>query len=176
MRRTAKTVNFGILYGMGSFGLSERLNISRKEANELISQYFEKYPKIRQYIDNQILFAQEHGYVETIMKRRRYLKNINSKNANLRNFDQRNAVNAPIQGSAADLIKIAMINVFNDLKKYQLQSNIILQVHDELVLNVKKTELDIVKELVKRNMTTAIDLPIPLTIDMNVGNNWLEAH
>lgn len=176
MRRTAKTVNFGILYGMGPFGLSERLNISRKEANELISQYFEKYPKIRQYIDNQILFAQEHGYVETIMKRRRYLKNINSKNANLRNFDQRNAVNAPIQGSAADLIKIAMINVFNDLKKYQLQSNIILQVHDELVLNVKKTELDIVKELVKRNMTTAIDLPIPLTIDMNVGNNWLEAH
>ncbi len=175
-RRIAKTVNFGILYGMSAFGLSERLQISRKEAANLIEQYFSQYPKIRQYIDNQIAFAKQHGYVETLMHRRRYLKNINAANANLRHFDERNAVNAPIQGSAADLIKIAMINIYKELEKQQLKSKIILQVHDELVLDVYKPELEIVKNIVKYNMTTAVYLPIPLTIEMNIGNNWLEAH
>ena len=175
-RRIAKTVNFGILYGMSAFGLSERLQISRKEAGELIEQYFSQYPRIRKYIDSQIVYAREHGYVETLMHRRRYLKNINNANANLRHFDERNAVNAPIQGSAADLIKVAMVNVFDDLRRQHLQSKIILQVHDELVLDVYLPELQRVKDIVRHNMTTAVNLPIPLTIDMNTGSNWLEAH
>lgn len=175
-RRIAKTVNFGILYGMSAFGLSERLQISRKEAGELIEQYFSQYPRIRKYIDSQIEYAREHGYVETLMHRRRYLKNINNANANLRHFDERNAVNAPIQGSAADLIKVAMVNIFEDLRRQHLQSKIILQVHDELVLDVYLPELERVKDIVKHNMTTAVYLPIPLTIDMNTGRNWLEAH
>lgn len=176
MRRTAKTVNFGILYGMSAFGLAERLNISRHDAAELITQYFDKYPEFKAYINAQIEFAQANGYVETIMHRRRYLRNINSANSNLRSFDQRNAVNAPIQGSAADLIKIAMINIYHDIKQYNLKTKILLQVHDELVLDVPDTEIDTAKEIVHRNMTTAITLPIPLNIDMNIGNNWLEAH
>lgn len=176
MRRIAKTVNFGILYGMSAFGLAERLNISRHDAAELITQYFDKYPEFKAYINNQIEFAQANGYVETIMHRRRYLRNINSANSNLRSFDQRNAVNAPIQGSAADLIKIAMINIYHDINHYNLKTKILLQVHDELVLDVPVSETDAAKEIVHRNMTTAITLPIPLNIDMNLGNNWLEAH
>ena len=176
MRRHAKAVNFGILYGMSAFGLAERLNISRTEAAQLIEQYFEKFPSIKDYINQQIEFAQNHGYVETIMKRRRYLRNINSKNNNLRSFDQRNAVNAPIQGTAADLIKIAMINIYRDLKNNNLKAKIILQVHDELVLDVPLDEVEKVKEIVNKNMTTVINMPIPLSIDMKCGQNWLEAH
>lgn len=176
MRRTAKTVNFGILYGMSAFGLAERLNISRHDAADLITQYFDQYTGFKNYINTQIAFAQEHGYVETIMHRRRYLRNINSSNSNLRNFDQRNAVNAPIQGSAADLIKIAMINIHRELQQRNLLSVITLQVHDELVLDVPAQEINIVQELVRHHMTTAIALPVPLDIDMNIGNNWLEAH
>ncbi|MDR1792028.1 MAG: DNA polymerase I [Bacteroidales bacterium] len=176
MRRIAKTVNFGILYGISAFGLSERLNIPRKEANELINQYFEKYPKIREYIDKQAEFATQNGYVETLMKRRRYLHNIKSANNNLRTFDQRNAVNAPVQGSAADLIKIAMIHIYNELRKRNLQSSILLQVHDELVLDVHKSELEEVKALVSDKMCNAMQLAVPLEIEINYGNNWLEAH
>ncbi|MDR0604135.1 MAG: DNA polymerase I [Bacteroidales bacterium] len=176
MRRNAKTVNFGILYGISSFGLSERLNIPRKEASLLIKQYMEKYPKIQSYINHQIQFARQNGYVETLMKRRRYLRNINSANSNLRSFDERNAINAPIQGSAADMIKCAMIAIFQQMKKRNLKSAMILQVHDELVFDVPKQELEEMKDIVQYNMTNAVTLTVPLVIDMKAGNNWREAH
>ncbi|HSW68119.1 MAG TPA: DNA polymerase I, partial [Bacteroidales bacterium] len=144
MRRNAKTVNFGIIYGISAFGLSERLNISRTEAATIIDQYFKKYQNIRKYMENQIAFAKKHGYVETIMKRRRYLSDINSANQAVRGFAERNAINAPIQGSAADMIKLAMINIFGELNRQNLNSKLILQVHDELVLDVYKPETDIV--------------------------------
>ncbi|MDR1878174.1 MAG: DNA polymerase I [Bacteroidales bacterium] len=176
MRRNAKTVNFGIVYGISAFGLSERLLIPRKEAADIIQQYFDKYPNIQKYIQNQIRFAQQHGYVETLMKRRRYLRNINSANNNLRSFDERNAINAPIQGSAADMIKMAMISVFNQMQQRNLKSSLILQVHDELVFDVVKSELDAMKEIVFSCMTNAMTLAVPLEINMKSGNNWLEAH
>jgi len=176
MRRNAKSVNFGIVYGISPFGLSEQLNIPRKEAAGIIEQYFLKYPKIQQYIQNQIQFAQQHGYVETLMKRRRYLRNINSANGNLRGFDERNAINAPIQGSAADMIKVAMIAIFNEIEKRKLQSTMILQVHDELVFDVLKSELEEMKKIVRYQMVNAITLPVPIEIDMKSGGNWLEAH
>ncbi|MDR1182581.1 MAG: DNA polymerase I [Bacteroidales bacterium] len=176
MRRNAKTVNFGIIYGISAFGLSERLNIPRREAAEIIQQYFDKYPKIQEYIKSQIQFAQENGYVETLMKRRRYLRNINSANGNLRSFDERNAINAPIQGSAADMIKVAMVAIYREMQKRELKSAMILQVHDELVFDVLKSELEEIKEIVHRNMIHAMTLAVPLEIDMKSGNNWLEAH
>ena len=176
MRRNAKMVNFGIVYGISAFGLSERLNIPRKEAADIIQQYFEKYPKIQQYIDSQIEFAKQNGYVETLMKRRRYLRNINSSNGNLRSFDERNAINAPIQGSAADMIKAAMINIFSETQKQKLKSSMIMQVHDELVFDVYKPELEIMQNIVRHHMTHAMSLIVPLEIDMKSGNNWLEAH
>jgi DNA polymerase-1 len=176
MRRNAKSVNFGIVYGISAFGLSEQLNIPRKDAANIIEQYFSKYPKIQQYIHNQIQFAQQHGYVETLMKRRRYLRNINSGNGNLRGFDERNAINAPIQGSAADMIKVAMIAIFNEMKKRNLQSSMILQVHDELVFDVLKSELEEMKEIVRHQMINALTLSVPIEIDMKAGGNWLEAH
>ncbi len=176
MRRNAKTVNFGIVYGISAFGLSERLNISRKEAADIIEQYFAKYPKIQAYIQSQIQFAREHGYVETLMKRRRYLRNINSSNGNLRSFDERNAINAPLQGSAADMIKAAMIAIFEDMQKRKLKSTMILQVHDELVFDVFKSELEEMKEIVHYHMTHAMTLSVPIEIDMKSGKNWLEAH
>ena len=176
MRRNAKSVNFGIVYGISAFGLSEQLNIPRKEAASIIEQYFLKYPKIQQYIQNQIAFAQQNGYVETLMKRRRYLRNINSGNGNLRGFDERNAINAPVQGSAADMIKAAMIAIFNEIQKRKLQSKMILQVHDELVFDVLKSELEEMQEIVRYQMVNAITLPVPIEIDMKFGKNWLEAH
>jgi len=176
MRRNAKSVNFGIVYGISAFGLSEQLNIPRKEAANIIEQYFAKYPKIQQYIQNQIAFAQQNGYVETLMKRRRYLRNINSGNGNLRGFDERNAINAPVQGSAADMIKAAMIAIFNEIQKRKLQSKMILQVHDELVFDVLKSELEEMQEIVRYQMVNAITLPVPIEIDMKFGKNWLEAH
>jgi DNA polymerase I len=176
MRRNAKTVNFGIIYGISAFGLSERLNIPRKEAAEIISQYFIKYPGIKKYMDETISSARETGYVETMMKRRRYIRDINSANANLRGFAERNAINAPIQGSAADMIKIAMIRIFSELEKQNLKSKMILQVHDELVFDVHKNETDTIKEIVLAGMQNAIPLDVPVEVEMNTGINWLEAH
>jgi DNA polymerase-1 len=155
MRSKAKAVNFGIIYGVSSFGLSQNLNISRGEAKEIIDAYFAQYPKVKQYMDNNIDFAKEHGYVETILHRRRYLKDINSANAIVRGHAERNAINAPIQGSAADVIKIAMINIFNEFEKQQFQSKMLLQVHDELVFDVYKPELDTIKSIVKDKMENA---------------------
>ncbi len=176
MRSKAKAVNFGIIYGVSSFGLSQNLNISRGEAKEIIDAYFTQYPKIKQYMDNNIDFAKEHGYVETILHRRRYLKDINSANAIVRGHAERNAINAPIQGSAADVIKIAMINIFNEFEKQQFQSKMLLQVHDELVFDVYKPELETIKSIVKDKMENAVKLTVPLEVEMNSAKNWLEAH
>ncbi len=176
MRRHAKTVNFGIIYGISAFGLSERLGIPRKEAASIINSYFEKYPGIHQYMETTKEFAREHGYVETILGRRRYLKDIHSANAIVRGYAERNAINAPIQGSSADMIKIAMINVFNEIQNQHLKSKMILQVHDELVFDVHKDETETVKSLVEDKMVHAIELDVPLIVDINTGNNWLEAH
>lgn len=176
MRSKAKAVNFGIIYGVSSFGLSQNLNISRGEAKEIIDAYFAQYPNVKQYMDNNIDFAKEHGYVETILHRRRYLKDINSANAIVRGHAERNAINAPIQGSAADVIKIAMINIFNEFEKQQFQSKMLLQVHDELVFDVYKPELETIKSIVKDKMENAVKLSVPLEVEMNSAKNWLEAH
>jgi DNA polymerase-1 len=177
MRRNAKMVNFGIIYGISAFGLSERLNIPRKEAAGIIDNYFEKYPKIKEYMDKSIAVAREKGYVETIMGRRRNLRDINSSNHTVRGFAERNAINAPIQGSAADMIKIAMINIHRELKAKQLKTKMLLQVHDELVFDVYKDELEIVKPIIEHQMTKAIPtLNVPIEIEMGVGTNWLNAH
>ncbi|MDP1621360.1 MAG: DNA polymerase I [Bacteroidales bacterium] len=176
MRRNAKMVNFGIIYGISAFGLSERLNIARKEAAEIIHQYFLKYPGIKSYMDATIESARQLGYVETMMKRRRYLRDINSGNATIRSFAERNAINAPIQGTAADMIKIAMIDIFNEMERLQLKSRMILQVHDELVFDVHKDETETLKPVIMRGMQNAIPLDVPVLVDMNTGGNWLEAH
>lgn len=176
MRRNAKTVNFGIIYGISAFGLSERLNIPRKEAANIITQYFERFSGVRKYMDDSIKKAKEFGYVETLMKRRRYLRDINSANAIVRGFAERNAINAPIQGSSADMIKIAMIKISNEFRKLNLQSKMIMQVHDELVFDVFTEELDIVKPIIADCMKNALPLSIPVEVEMSTGNNWLEAH
>lgn len=176
MRRNAKTVNFGIIYGMSAFGLSERLGISRKEAADIISQYFEKFSGIKEFMDKQKAFAEANGYVETLCKRRRYLPDINSRNATVRGFAERNAVNAPIQGTAADMIKIAMIKVHQELTERKLKSCIVLQVHDELVLDVFKPEMDEVTALVRNAMMNALPLNVPVEVEIQSGQNWLEAH
>ncbi len=176
MRRNAKTVNFGIIYGISAFGLSERLDILRKEAAVIISQYFDKYPKIKQFMENQKAFARQHGYVETLLKRRRYIRDIHSNNSIIRGVAERNAINAPIQGSAADMIKLAMIKIYNEIQKRNLRSSIIIQVHDELVLEVYKPELEEIKAIVYDGMINAMPITVPLEVDMKSGNNWLEAH
>jgi DNA polymerase-1 len=177
MRRNAKMVNFGIIYGISAFGLAERLNIPRKEAGAIIENYFSKYPGIKTYMDENIEIARERGYVETIMGRRRYLRDINSSNHTVRGYAERNAINAPIQGSAADMIKIAMINIHKDFKDQNLRSKMLLQVHDELVFDVWKEELDVVKSIVEDRMKNAItSLNVPMEVGMGVGRNWLEAH
>jgi DNA polymerase-1 len=175
-RRNAKMVNFGIVYGISSFGLSERLNIPRGEARHIIDQYFEKYPGIKTFMNNTILSARENGYVETIMGRRRYIRDINSANAVVRGFAERNAINAPIQGSSADMIKIAMINIYNAFNENDLKSKMILQVHDELIFDVHKEELEKVKPIIHEKMKTAIPMKVPVLVEMNTGANWLEAH
>ena len=175
-RSHAKTVNFGIIYGVSAFGLSQQTNLSRKESKELIETYYETYPTLKAYITKQIEFAREHGYVETLLGRRRYLKNINSRNAIVRSADERNAVNAPIQGSAADIIKIAMINIHKIFKKENYKSKMLLQVHDELVFDMHNDELEMLKPLIKSEMENAFKLSIPLTVDLGQGDNWLEAH
>ncbi len=176
MRRHAKTVNFGIIYGISAFGLSERLKIPRRAAAEIIENYFEKYPGIRRYMDQTIEFARAHGYVETILGRRRYLNDINSANGVVRAYAERNAINAPIQGSSADMIKIAMINVFNTMQKQNMKSKMILQVHDELVFDAHREETEMLKTLVEDKMKNALKLDVPVVVDINTGNNWLEAH
>ena len=175
-RRNAKAVNFGIIYGQSAFGLSQNLGIPRKEAAEIIDNYFMQYPGIKKYMSETIDFAKENGYVETIMKRRRYLRDINSANATVRGFAERNAINAPIQGSAADMIKVAMINIFNELNARKLKSKMTMQVHDELVFEVHQSELEEVKSIVSEKMRTAIPLQVPILVEMGTGNNWLEAH
>ena len=176
MRRNAKTVNFGIIYGISAFGLSERLNIPRREAADIISQYFERFAGIKRYMDEIIAFAREHGYVETIKKRRRYLRDINSGNAIVRGFAERNAINAPIQGSSADMIKIAMINIQQEFERLKLKSRMIMQVHDELVFDVHQDEMETVKPVIERLMKSAIKLNVPVEVEMSTGSNWLEAH
>ena len=176
MRRHAKAVNFGIIYGMSAFGLAERLGISRTEAASIIENYFKEYVGIQQYIKNNIEFARQHGYVETMLGRRRYLRDINASNSVVRNFAERNAVNAPIQGSSADMIKIAMSNIYKAMNDKQLQSKMILQVHDELVFDAVKNELEILKEIVNDKMVNALPLNIPVVVELNTGTNWLEAH
>ncbi len=176
MRGNAKAVNFGIIYGISAFGLSENLNIPRKEAADMITSYFSQYPGIKTYMEETISFAKSHGYVETLMKRRRYLRDINSGNATIRGFAERNAINAPIQGTAADMIKIAMIRIHNELKSRNLKTKMLLQVHDELVFDVFIPETETVKALVEENMRNALPLAVPIVVDMNTGNNWLAAH
>lgn len=176
MRRNAKMVNFGIIYGISAFGLSQRLNISRGEAAEIIESYFNKYPGIKSFMDKSIEFARENEYVETIMGRRRYLRDINSRNATVRGFAERNAINAPIQGSAADMIKIAMINIHAEMAKAKLRSKMLLQVHDELVFDAHKDELDMLKPLIEAGMKNAIKMEVPIEVEMDTGINWLEAH
>ncbi|MBN2638670.1 MAG: DNA polymerase I, partial [Bacteroidales bacterium] len=176
MRRHAKTVNFGIIYGISAFGLSERMGIPRREAADIIDSYFEKYPGIRQYMDTSIEFAREHGYVETILGRRRYLSDIKSANAVVRGYAERNAINAPIQGSSADMIKMAMIDIYNEMQSQNMRSKMILQVHDELVFDAHQSEVEQLKGIVEQLMVTALPLDVPVIVEMNTGTNWLEAH
>jgi len=175
-RSNAKVINFGIIYGVSAFGLSNQTNLNRTESKELIEKYFEKYPKLKQYINNQISFARNNGYVETVLGRRRYLKDINSQNSVVRGAAERNAINAPVQGSAADIIKIAMINIQKKLSKGNYKSKMLLQIHDELVFDVFKPELNEMIELTKNEMEKAFEINVPLTVDLNYGLNWLEAH
>jgi DNA polymerase-1 len=175
-RSAAKAVNFGIVYGQSAFGLAQNLGISRTEAKGFIDSYFEQYGTIKSYMDKAIAQAREHGYVETIYQRRRYLPEINSSNAMVRGFAERNAVNAPIQGSAADVIKLAMVAVHKEMKKVNVKSRMLLQVHDELVFDVPNDEVDLMKVLVKKAMEDAVKLIVPMTAEMEIGDNWLEAH
>ena len=175
-RSNAKTVNFGIIYGVSAFGLSNQTDLSRSEAKDLIDTYYTTYPRLRNYISEQITFAREHGYVQTVLGRRRYLKDINSRNAVVRGAAERNAVNAPIQGSAADIIKVAMINIHKKLEDGQFKTKMLLQVHDELVFDVYKPELEDIKKMVKTEMEGAYTLTVPLDVDLGVGEDWLEAH
>lgn len=176
MRSKAKTANFGIIYGISAFGLSQRLDIPRAESSELIEGYFRSYPKVKEFMNQSIQRARDKGYVETIRGRRRFLKDINSVNGTVRGFAERNAINAPIQGTAADIIKIAMVSIHKRLEEAGLQSKMILQVHDELVFDVPRGELEIMKELVRLEMENAEKLDVPLVVDMGWGENWLEAH
>ncbi|MDG1729343.1 MAG: DNA polymerase I [Algibacter sp.] len=175
-RSNAKTVNFGIIYGVSAFGLSNQTDLSRTEAKELIDTYYETYPKLRAYMSQQVDFARDHGYVQTVLGRRRYLKDINSRNAVVRGAAERNAVNAPIQGSAADIIKVAMINIYNKLEAGNYKTKMLLQVHDELVFDVYKPELETIKTLVKTEMESAFVIDVPLDVEVDTGLNWLEAH
>jgi len=176
MRYKAKSVNFGIIYGQGAFGLADNLNIPRAEAQQLIQNYFKEYNGIKGYMDDEIAFAKEQGYVKTLLGRKRWLRDINSQNATVRSFAERNAINAPIQGSAADMIKVAMINIDAALRKENFKTKMILQVHDELVFDVYKPELETVKPIIEQYMKNALPLKVPVEVGMGIGENWLEAH
>lgn len=175
-RSNAKTVNFGIIYGVSAFGLSNQTSLSRKEAKALIDAYYETYPKLKNYMSKQVDFARENGYVETVLERRRYLKDINSRNGIVRGAAERNAVNAPIQGSAADIIKLAMINIHKRFEQENFKSKMLLQVHDELVFDAHKDELEIIQPIIKHEMENAYKMAVPLDVEIGIGNNWLEAH
>ncbi|MCZ8089439.1 DNA polymerase I [Flavobacterium sp.] len=175
-RSNAKTVNFGIIYGVSAFGLSNQTSLSRKESAELIDAYYATYPKLKSYMSNQVDFARENGYVQTVLGRRRYLKDINSANMMVKSGAERNAVNAPIQGSAADIIKIAMINIHKKLTSENWKSKMLLQVHDELVFDVHNSELEKIKPMIKHEMENAFKMDVPLDVEIGVGKNWLEAH
>ena len=175
-RSRAKAVNFGIIYGMSAFGLAERMELSRSEAADIIKKYFEEYAGIRAYMDRSIALAKERGYAETILGRRRYLRDINGANSVVRGFAERNAINAPIQGSSADMIKIAMIGIHEEMQRLKMQSKMILQVHDELVFDAHLDELNDLKAIVQGKMVNALPLSVPIVVEMNTGSNWLEAH
>ena len=175
-RSNAKTVNFGIIYGVSAFGLSNQTDLSRGESKELIEAYYETYPKLKKYMAELVDFARDNGYVQTVLGRRRYLKDINSRNAVVRGAAERNAVNAPIQGSAADIIKIAMINIHKKLTQGNFKTKMLLQVHDELVFDAHKTELEEVTLLIKTEMENAYKLAVPLDVEIGIGENWLVAH
>ena len=175
-RGNAKTVNFGIIYGVSAFGLSNQTDLSRTESKELIDTYYRTYPKLKDYIGEQINFARKNGFVQTVLGRRRYLRDINTGNAIVRGAAERNAINAPIQGSAADIIKIAMINIHRKFDEMKFKSKMLLQVHDELVFDVYKPELETLKKLIRSEMENAYPLSVPLVVDIGVGDNWLEAH
>lgn len=176
MRRKAKEVNFGILYGIGPFGLKTRLGIPQSLAKEIIENYFKTFPNVKNYMDNSKLIARQKGYAETLLGRRRYLRNINSSNRNVAQFEERAAINMPIQGTAADMIKLAMIKIHNELEKRRAKTKMILQVHDELVFDVHKSELNEMKDLIKELMETAYPLKVPVVVDVGIGDNWLDAH
>lgn len=176
MRARAKTANFGIIYGISAFGLSQRLNISRKEAADLIDGYFKTFPGVKEYMESCIQLARRSGCVRTIFGRRRFLPDINSNNSTVRGFAERNAINSPIQGSAADIIKLAMINIHRRMIEKNTLSRMIIQVHDELVFDVYKPEQVWMSEMVKHEMENAVQLKVPLDVEVGSGNNWLEAH
>jgi DNA polymerase-1 len=175
-RSRAKAVNFGIIYGMSAFGLAERMELSRSEAANIIRKYFEEYAGIKEYMNRSIALAKERGYAETILGRRRYLRDINGSNSVVRGFAERNAINAPIQGSSADMIKIAMIGIHEEMQRLKMQSKMMLQVHDELVFDAHLDELDDLKAIVNDKMVNAMPLSVPVVVEMNTGANWLEAH
>ena len=175
-RNHAKIVNFGIIYGVSAFGLSNQTNLTRSESKIIIDNYYNTYPFLKDFMNYQINFARENGYVETILGRKRFLKEINSRNGMIRSSAERNAINTPVQGSAADIIKLSMIKINDDFKKNSLNSKLILQVHDELIFDTPINELEITKKLIKSNMENAYKLKVPLTVDLGVGENWLEAH
>ena len=175
-RSAAKAVNFGIMYGQGPFGLAQNLGISRTEAKTIIESYFEQFGTIKSFMDSLVNDARELGYVETIMKRRRYLPDINSANAIVRGYAERNAINAPIQGSAADIIKLAMIAVDKAMIEQKVQSKLLLQVHDELVFDVHVSEQDLMQKLVKEAMESAVSLVVPMEVEVKIADNWLDAH
>jgi DNA polymerase-1 len=176
MRRKAKEVNFGLLYGIGPYGLKIRLGISQGEAKEVIDTYFRRFPRVREYISGTVEFARKHGYVETLLGRRRYLANINSKNSAVRMAEERQAINMPIQGTAADMIKLAMIDIYREMEKRKMKSKMILQVHDELVFEGPKGELKELQELVEKKMKNALKLSVPIEVELGSGPNWLDAH
>jgi len=176
MRRKAKMVNYGIAYGISAFGLAQRLGIPRKEAAEIIEQYFNQFPGIRKYMNDTIAFARQEGYVQTITGRRRYIRDIRSSNNTIRSAAERNAINAPIQGTAADMIKLAMVQIHGDLTRHQLKSRLLLQVHDELVFDLLASEEKEMRALIEDRMKTALPLEVPIVVEIGVGENWLEAH
>jgi DNA polymerase-1 len=175
MRRNAKAVNFGIVYGISDYGLSQNLNISRPEAKKFIDTYLENYPGVQAYMKDVVDKAKEDGYVETLFKRRRYLPDLQAKNFNVRSFAERNAMNTPIQGTAADIIKIAMVRMDQALKDAGLQANLLLQIHDELVFEAPKSEIDDLEKLVTQIMGEAAQLDVPLEVESNYGATWYEA-
>jgi DNA polymerase-1 len=176
MRRKAKEVNFGILYGIGPFGLKTRLGVTQSHAKEIIETYFNTFKRVKNYMDDSIISAKEKGYAETLLGRRRYLKNINSNNRVVRQFEERVAINMPIQGTAADMIKLAMIKIYKELEKRKANTKMVLQVHDELVFDAQKDEVDELLPMIINKMETAMPLNVPVVADVGIGDNWLDAH